>query len=181
MQISEFWALIDAARQEAEGDPRKQNELLIDKLAQLSEDEIISFQNIFDDFMDEAYITNLWEAAYVIDCGCSDDGFSEFREWLIGRGQEVFYKTLADPETLIEIIQVGSGNMYPTMLGVAFEAYERVTGKDEFPLRTKPLAKLRGEFSSDDEGRKKKFPKLTEKYWNWWMKHYGMDDDSFSS
>jgi hypothetical protein len=31
------------------------------------------------------------------------------------------------------------------------------------------------ESSRDEEAMKARFPKLTEKYWDWWMKHLGVD------
>ncbi len=175
MDAASFWELINKTREAAGGDPRKQHDLLINELAQLPENEILSFDEIFRDLMDEAYAAELWEAAYVIDCGCSDDGFSSWREWLIGRGKVVFYKALADPESLTDIVEVGGENVYPTLLGVTFSAYERVTGKDMLPPRSMPLPELKGESSRDEEAMKAKFPKLTEKYWNWWMKHFGVD------
>ncbi|MFC9245678.1 DUF4240 domain-containing protein [Streptomyces sp. NPDC057136] len=45
----------------------------------------------------------LWAAAYVINGGCSDDGFDYFRGWLIAQGREVFERTAADPDALAEV------------------------------------------------------------------------------
>ncbi|EKC76209.1 hypothetical protein LEA_04821 [human gut metagenome] len=35
--------------------------------------------------------------------GCSDDGFIDFRAWLIAQGKEVYMNALRDPDTLADI------------------------------------------------------------------------------
>jgi hypothetical protein len=45
----------------------------------------------------------LWAAAYVINGGCSNDGFEYFRGWLIVQGREVFEHVVADPGTLADL------------------------------------------------------------------------------
>lgn len=42
----------------------------------------------------------LWAAGYLINDGCSDDGFEYFRAWLIAQGREVFERVVADPDAL---------------------------------------------------------------------------------
>lgn len=173
MDITKFWELVDKTREDASGDPRKQSDLLTDALAQLPANDIVAFDNIFRGLRDQAYIADLWDAAYVIDCGCSDDGFMSFREWLIGRGKEVYDKALADPETLVDIVEVGSENIFPTLLGVTYHAYERVTGREMPPLLREP-AELKGQHREEQEALAH-FPKLTAKYWTWWLEQYGVD------
>ncbi|HXD09916.1 MAG TPA: DUF4240 domain-containing protein, partial [Anaerolineales bacterium] len=86
MDITEFWKLIDKTREVASGNARKHSDLLTEELAKLPAEEIISFQTIFYDLKDRAYIGNLWDAAFIIMHYCGDSSFHEFREWLIGRG-----------------------------------------------------------------------------------------------
>ena len=43
-----------------------------------SPEEIVAFQRVLDELMDESYRADLWGAAYVINGGCSDDGFEDF-------------------------------------------------------------------------------------------------------
>ncbi|WP_342210876.1 LysR family transcriptional regulator [Streptomyces sp. DH-12] len=45
----------------------------------------------------------LWAAAYVINGGCSDDGFDYFRGWLIAQGREVFERAVARPGALADL------------------------------------------------------------------------------
>lgn len=176
MEITEFWELIDKTREAASGDARKQSDLLTEELAKLPKEEIISFDGIFADLKDNAYIGNLWDAATLIMYGSGDDGFQEFREWLVGRGKEAYEKAIDNPETLVDVLEVGE-QIFPTLLGPAMEAYEKVTGK-EMPPMPRPWAQLQGrpkinidtvesELLAEISAR---FPKLTTKFWEWWTR-----------
>jgi uncharacterized protein DUF4240 len=133
MDLTEFWELIDKAGDAANGNAEKQSELLTEELVKLPAEEIISFERIFDELKDNAYIGNLWDAATVIMYGCGDDGFQEFREWLVGRGKEVYENAIKNPETLVNVLEIGE-QIFPTLLGPAMEAFEKVTGKDMPPM-----------------------------------------------
>ena len=54
MEITEFWELIDKTREAANGDARKQSDLLTEELAKLPEKEIISLDDIFHDLKGNA-------------------------------------------------------------------------------------------------------------------------------
>lgn len=174
MKISQFWELIDKTRDAATGNAEKQSELLTKELAKLPAEEINSFERIFDDLKDNAYIGNLWDAATVIMYGCSDDGFQEFREWLVGRGKEAYENAIKDPETLVNVLEIGE-QIFPTLLSPAIEAYEKVTGKDMPPM-PQPWAQLQGRPTINIDADKAeliaeistRFPKLTSKFWEWW-------------
>jgi len=176
MDITEFWELIDKTREAASGDARKQSDLLTEELAKLPEKEIISFDDIFHDLKGNAYMGHLWDAAQLIEYGCSDSGFEEFREWLVGRGKEAYENAIKDPETLVDVLEVGE-QIFPTLLGPAMEAYEKVTGK-EMPSMPRPWAQLLGrpKINIDAEESEllaeisERFPKLTTKFWEWWTR-----------
>ena len=53
------------------------------RLSRLEVDEIVAFDRFFLERVNEAYRTDLWEVAYLMNDGCSDDGFDYFRGWLI--------------------------------------------------------------------------------------------------
>jgi hypothetical protein len=176
MDIIEFWKLIDKTRDAANGNAEKQSKLLTEELAKLPGEEIISFERIFDDLKDNAYIGNLWDAATLIMYGCSDDGFQEFREWLVGRGKDVYENAIKDPETLVNVLEIGE-QIFPTLLSPAMEAYEKVTGKDMPPM-PRPWAQLQGRPTMDIDADEvellaeisARFPKLTAKFWEWWTR-----------
>ena len=148
MDEARFWALVEAAKQEAGGDVDRQWQILTEHLATLTLDEIIGFQRVLDSMRIRSYTNELWAAAYIINGGCSDDWFDYFRGWLIAQGREVFENALRDPETLVGVAQPGV--VCEDILYVASYAYERKTGvRPEFPL-DQPFLLTGQEWDDDD-------------------------------
>ena len=171
MDVEQFWKLIEQTHQNSHGAPRKQAELLVDELAKLPEAEILLYQSILDDLMDKVYIAELWDLAFIMASGwgCSDDGFMDFRAWLIGQGQHVFEKALSDPESLVDIVEFGQETQWEALLYVAAEAYERSTHKDMETMpstrRDKPRPELKGILAKDEDKILARFPKAAAKFW----------------
>lgn len=167
MDNKTFWKLIDSSRKEAEGDPEEQMGVLAEKLEELSEQEIVDFGRIFDEYWVRAYHWPLWGAAYVIGEGCSDDGFSDFRGWLISRGEKAYEEALADPESLARVMKDHDDNgQIEGFHYLASQAWEARTGRDasEFPdngIRT-PENPTGKEWKEDEVDRL--FPKLAKKF-----------------
>lgn len=167
MDNKTFWKLIDSSRKEAEGDPEEQMGILAEKLEELSEAEIVDFDRIFTEHWVRAYHWPLWGAAYVIGQGCSDDGFADFRGWLISRGEKVYEEALADPESLARVMKDHDDNgQIEGFQYLATQAWEAKTGRDgsEFPDSgvqhpEKPTGK---EWKEDEVDRL--FPKLAKKF-----------------
>ena len=65
-------------------------ESLASFLSNLAPQEIVDFERIFGELMDQAYSWPLWGADFIIGGGCSDDGFIDFRGWLISVGREIY-------------------------------------------------------------------------------------------
>ncbi|MGA5320886.1 DUF4240 domain-containing protein [Streptomyces seoulensis] len=131
MDETEFWELIDATREAAEGDPEEQADLLVDRLLQFDPDMVLDFARHFEARYNRAYRWDLWGAAWLLLDGAGDDAFDYFRCWLIGQGREVFEGALHDPDSLAGLLDEfdeeidGDGEE----LGYAAdEAYERLTG-----------------------------------------------------
>ncbi|WP_447881385.1 DUF4240 domain-containing protein [Serratia fonticola] len=82
-----FWQLIDQARTAMIEDPEKNMQALDSALRKLSPEELIAFKKRFTELHNQAYTWHLWSAAYIMGGGCSDDGFMDFRDWLISRGK----------------------------------------------------------------------------------------------
>ncbi|MEP3654143.1 MAG: DUF4240 domain-containing protein [Litorimonas sp.] len=155
MSDKNFWAIIDASISE---DQSKQATTLAADLSQLNKDQLIAFESSYRSKLEAAYRWDLWAAAYIINGGCSDDGFDYFCDWLISRGQEVFNTALENPESLIGIA---------TPWDTEFEEFRYVMmdvmsdkHKSEFPMPTKarPMS-LAGE-EWDEETVGNKYPKL---------------------
>jgi hypothetical protein len=89
--------------------------------------------------MARSYVAQLWAAAFVINGGCSDDGFEYFRGWLITRGREVFERALADPDSLADLLAVQAAAATWNDLECEFAlditniAYPQVTGEEYLP------------------------------------------------
>src|SRR6185369_16521467 len=92
-----------------------------------------------------AYRWDLWAAAYIVNGGCSDDGFEYFRAWLISQGQRFYEKCLADPEAVGARAERDDQNEDEEFLHCAAEAYREKTGRDLPPLEVSRPAKPAGE------------------------------------
>ena len=74
------------------------------QLQRLSLAEIIAFECILCELVGEAYRRDLWSVVYTINGGCSDDGFLDFRSWLVMQGRDVLETAFGgNPESLAEI------------------------------------------------------------------------------
>lgn len=100
---NEFWNLIQDAYREADWETDKQMEILIDKLAIYSQEDILKFAKIAEIYDKEANQSKLHAAAYVMNGECSDTCFNHFRGWLISRGNEPYLNALKDPDSLVDL------------------------------------------------------------------------------
>ena len=82
MDWKPFWKIVEESYRP---DPIDHFEALKECLEKLTWPEIIEFQARFDEAITVANSLALWGAAHLINGGCSDDGFRDFRVWLVGR------------------------------------------------------------------------------------------------
>lgn len=101
MTADEFWDHIRATRRR---DNEAHAERLTKRLAKLPAAEALAFDNLWHRMLHKAYRWNLWGAAYLINGGCSDDGFDYFRRWLILQGRAVFEAAVKKPDTLADVV-----------------------------------------------------------------------------
>ncbi|MBO2457773.1 DUF4240 domain-containing protein [Actinomadura violacea] len=140
-----WWDLIEDARAAAGGhaDDRDSPDdpligLVTDRLLALDGPGIVAFDAALTRVLDAAYRWPLWNAAYLIEGGCGDDGFMDFRAGLALLGREVFTRAVDDPDSLADVPTVvrmakedkgwigAEGLLY-----AAVNAYERVIGGRE--------------------------------------------------
>ncbi len=107
--------------------------------------------------MSIAYRWDLWAAAYIINGGCSDDGFEYFRAWLIAQGERVFHDALADPETLVDRAEPDADA--EGMLYAAAAAYESRVGA-RLPRGVAPPSNPAGEPWSEED-----LPRMYPRLW----------------
>lgn len=137
MNKQRFWQLVEAARDQASG--LDGEEAVTDRatslLATYPAEEIVATRQVLWDLMADSYTNPLWAAAYVLNGGCSDDGFDYFRGWLIAQGREVFERAVADPDVLAEVPVVraaaadGLELKCEETLSIAWNAHTRATGR----------------------------------------------------
>jgi Flp pilus assembly protein TadD len=122
----EFWDLIDQARVRGASCAECAGELE-HILGNLSSADIEAFGRAQEDLMRTSYRWDLWGAAFVIRGGCSDDGFADFRGWLMLQGRDVWEAALQDSESLADVSIDGDVDC-EDVLYVASKVYEQVAG-----------------------------------------------------
>lgn len=127
MTQDEFWQHIKATRRI---DPDEHAERLAARLAKLPVDEILEFGRHWEEALAKAHTWQLWGAAYLVNGGCSDDGFDYFRTWLVLQGQAVYDAALADPDSLVRHLK-GDAEVEAECMP-AYDAYAAVTGKEDY-------------------------------------------------
>ena len=108
MELDRFWGIIRESRREfspqlVDGNMDRQLEVLKQLLSELPVEEVAAFSNTFTNLHTDAYKWDLWAAAYIVEGGCSDDGFIDFRYWLISMGREVYDSAMVNAESLAEV------------------------------------------------------------------------------
>lgn len=93
------------------------------KLMEHSANDIADWHQIMSAYMDIAYRHELWAACAATVSHSSDDGFIDFRSWLISQGKEIYMAALHNPDSLADLdILAGTANF--ELYGyVAYDAY----------------------------------------------------------
>lgn len=124
-----FWALIDGARQKCGQDMDGAVRWLTDRLCALGPRQAQDFHDIMYGYQQLSFRYGLWIAAALMCGGCTDDGFIDFRAWLIAQGKETYLTALADPDSLAEAEAYG-GCQFEELPYVGGMALEYLTGQD---------------------------------------------------
>ncbi|WP_405567166.1 DUF4240 domain-containing protein [Polaribacter sp. Asnod6-C07] len=163
MESEKFWKIIEITKSESSGDYEKQQSLLERELLKLTAKEVLEFDNKFRTLRGEIYTWDFWAAAYIINGGCSDDCFSDFRGWLIGQGKSVFESAVQNIETLSQLKETNDGD-WEGLSYIATDIYEKKTGSD-MPNGIQENFEITGEEWEEDENElKNRFPKLYAKF-----------------
>ena len=129
MDIERFWNLIEVSKLGTE-DCEEQIENLSELLTKIEPAEIIDFDRQLRERLVEAYRWDLWAVAYIINGGCSDDGFEYFRGWLIAQGKDYFEAALRDPQNAAQRASVDEEAECESIFYAASQAYEEKTGEE---------------------------------------------------
>jgi hypothetical protein len=167
MEWDQFWRIIGAAYR---ADPFDHFEAVNAELDQLPWFGVVAFQARLDEAVAAADRPDLWGAATLIQGGCSDDAFVDFRAWLVGRGQEVYDAALLDPDSLADVLDGDPVDGFG-LDAAAVRVYEAKTGMSDFYQQVRQLRAAvppgpTGDDSDlDDEGAlRRRFPRLAALY-----------------
>ncbi len=191
MDEEQYWNIIQESLKSIPI-PDQQLDFLIRKLEKLPLVDIIGFKLRTDKLLYDSYTSEMWCAAYIMNGGCSDDGFEYFRCWLISRGKKVYKEALKNPDTLInEVLSRSFNYEFESFWYVSLNAFENITGKelddyiDHENFRTHEGEYQKWEFNWEEdqpESMKVLCPKLYEKFWKSnEQKHQELIDDGPAS
>lgn len=176
MNRQQFWQLIETARSQVSG-PEEAGDVarrVASQLASYPAEEIVAADQVLWNLMAHSYTNPLWAAAYVINGGCSDDGFDYFRGWLIAQGRETFEHVVGDPDALAGLPVVrasaASGGFLECeeVLSMGWNAHIVATGR-QLPDGTRairyPEPGPAWNFDFDDDGEiQRRLPRLAALY-----------------
>lgn len=130
MSKSDFWGLIAGAKKECGQNMGSSINWLTSQLIARGPQQTQDFTHIMDGYMSLSYQYGLWTAASLMcENGCSDDGFIDFRAWLIAQGEEIYLAALADPDSLADVEAYG-GCQFEELPYTGNETMKYLTGKD---------------------------------------------------
>ena len=172
MNKERFWSIVDATRLAPPSHARdvdfgERNRLYRAALAGLTPEEILDFRYYLEERLIEAYRWDLWAAAILIEDGCTDGSFRDFRAWLVAQGRETFEAALRDPETLADNaeLKVSDGATYPAFVSIPWEVYQYQAGHDMPELDLAHPSQPAGEKSSEEPIElAERFPRLYQAF-----------------
>jgi len=126
-----FWTLIQEAKRLWDQDLDGSAQWLESQLLMMGPEQARNFDDIVHGYSALAYQYGLWTAASVMLDGCSDDGFMDFRVWLIAQGRETYLAALKDPDSLSDVPLYGGG-CFEALAYIGDSAYEKLTGKHTY-------------------------------------------------
>jgi hypothetical protein len=157
INLNDFWNIIDASRINSK-DINEQVGNLKNKLRELSETQIVEFDNRFIALKNKSYRWDLWGAIYLLRGGCSDDSFEYFREWLIGQGKDKFETAIKNPESIKAFVDLKNEN-WEGLGYCAQEVYREKTKKKYIPSDAQLKQNPTGE-EWEEENLPKMFPSI---------------------
>ncbi|HEY7358339.1 MAG TPA: DUF4240 domain-containing protein [Ktedonobacterales bacterium] len=167
MDEATFWRIIETAKVESKGECYQQVRLSEQQLAQLPPEEIQSFDRLLSRFVGAADNHHLRAAAYLINGGGSEDGFMDFRGWLIAQGEAIFYSVLQNPDSLANLVEPTEEEVYKYtcehMLYIAWRAYESNTGQ-EMPQEETSASEITKEPEKEDTLAEQESPWGADRY-----------------
>ncbi|HEY1811236.1 MAG TPA: DUF4240 domain-containing protein [Kofleriaceae bacterium] len=157
-----WWALIAKTKHR---DSDEQADRLVAALGTLPLDDILAFDTFVNERIRDAFHTDLWAVAYIMNGGCSDDGFDYFLGWLVLRGKQAYEAALANPEHAAKGVSPDDEPFENEAVWYAARtAYEKKAGEGAFEAKaTRVERTLQGEMF-DEDTVDERYPKLARRF-----------------
>jgi hypothetical protein len=166
MDDAAFWQLIADTRAAAGNETDGQSDLLEQQLRRLPPKQIAQFEGIRQRLDRQAYTYELWGAAYVIEDGCSDDCFRDFRGYLISLGRGPYEGALHNPDSLASVAQDAEAGSWENADDVAPDVYDSVADEDIPTGDSEPSGDPRGTPWDDEQTEQlvQRYPRLAARF-----------------
>ncbi|HEV7402939.1 MAG TPA: DUF4240 domain-containing protein [Chthoniobacteraceae bacterium] len=163
MDDEAFWQIIEETHDTS---MEEQEEKLGRRLEELSEAEIIEFERLECLRVLDLYSWELWGVAHLHGGYCSDDGFTDWRHWVVFCGKEVFETARDHPDDLVPVIDThpaagceGIGYVAMNVLREKFPKWQDAFPEFDLPRPGEPRGKRWKE-----EELKELLPKTYKRY-----------------
>lgn len=160
MDLNRFWGIIEKVKGPTTYED--QDALIHMELEKLSKEDLEGFCSTMHKLYFDIYTWELWAVAYIHLGGCSDDGFMDYRYWLVFQGKDIYERGLKNPDSLADYLVKWGDNAGIEGYGyIAYSVYEDKF-KVEMPddgLRH-PLEPTGEEWNESEVILKKRFPKV---------------------
>lgn len=141
-----FWQIIDSVNSEVSGfDLEGVLRVTQEKLQEYNPREIAVWANFLRHYRELADTSGVFAASCALNEYMTDDGFLDFRAWLISRGKEVYLAALKDPDSLAEL-EIPKCTRFELYGYVAYDAYREICEDDVYAeMDANPLTKAQKE------------------------------------
>ena len=127
-----FWRLIADARENCGRYMKSTAAYIKEQLQSMPPEQVLKYHGILMAYKELAYKYGLWTAAGIyMKTGCSDDGFIDFRAWLIAQGKESYLAALKNPDDLVKIRRYGDCR-FEEFNYIAYDVYNEQTGRNAY-------------------------------------------------
>ena len=131
MNKDKFWEIIEKVRNQCKDNAEKMVDVLGEELGKYPIEDVQRFSSIFNIYHHIAYKEGLFSIGSMMNhYMMTDDGFIDFRYWLISQGKEVYMNAMKDPMALCtaEIKPIGDWYEFESFGYVPMTVIEEKTG-----------------------------------------------------
>ena len=157
---SEFWSLVGTC---VHDDTTTHRSKLKQHLDKLSDEDVAYFVAHHSAELKRLHHWDVRAVAYAVMGGCSDDGFVDFRGWLVLKGREACEQVLSSPEKLIPVFSTLDDRMEEYLAFPSIYWEERSVSVDLPDLGDEPATTIAGS-RFDPEDLVKRFPALCQAF-----------------